>query len=631
MCGLAGLLHFDDRPVRRETVAAMTEALAHRGPDGAGLFVQGPVGLGHRRLGIIDPTPAAHQPMATADGRFTLVYNGAVYNFRELRGELTDQGCRFRSTGDTEVVLQALAVWGIEALARFNGMFALALWDARDRRLWLARDRYGIKPLYVHHGDRHVTFASEVKGLLAHPDLATEVDPEALVEYLTFQNFFSDRTLFGGVRLLPAGHWLRIEADGRCRRQEWWDFHFHEPETPRAETDLIAEGQDLFAGAVRRQLVADVPIGAYLSGGMDSGSIATIAAAERPPLTTFTVGFDTSSASGLELAFDERPQAERLSYLIGSEHYEMVLKAGDMERIMGQLVWHLEEPRVGQSYPNFYAARLASRFGKVVLAGTGSDELFGGYPWRYYRGIGKNSFSDYIDAYYAYWQRLVPPDTLPDLLAPIWPQVRHVDTRAIFAGVYHHHADRLTRPEDYIKHSLYLEAKTFLAGLLTVEDKVSMAHGLETRVPFLDNDLVDFACSLPVGTVLRNLGAVARLDENALGDKPEGFFQRTNDGKLLLRKMMAGLLPETTTNAVKQGFSAPDATWFKGESIDYVRNTLTSRQARIHDFLDYDVTQRLINEHLRGQHNRRLLIWSLLYLETWLTRFMAPHPEASRS
>lgn len=337
-------------------------------------------------------------------------------------------------------------------------------------------------------------------------------------------------------------------------------------------------------------------------------------------MKSFTCGFDLSSASGLELAFDERPQAEHMSYCFHTEHYEMVLKAGDMERSLPAIVRHLEEPRVGQSYPNYYAAKLASRFVKVVFSGAGGDELFGGYPWRYYRAGKSNDFEHYIDHHYAFWQRLLPAGMSDQVFKPIWGDVAHVSTRDIFRDVFKMHAAELRRPEDYINHSLYFEAKTFLHGLLTVEDKLSMAHGLENRVPFLDNDLVDFAMRCPVDLKLNPSLNVERLNENEAGDKSTVYFQRTNDGKAILRRVMGKYLPQRVRNARKQGFSGPDASWFKGESIDFVRRTILENTPRIFEFLDRTTIVKLVDDHMRGITNRRLLIWSLIYFEAWLAQ-----------
>jgi asparagine synthase (glutamine-hydrolysing) len=299
----------------------------------------------------------------------------------------------------------------------------------------------------------------------------------------------------------------------------------------------------------------------------------------------------------------------------------MVLKSGDMERCMEDLVWHLEDPRVGQSYPNFYAAKLAGKFVKVVLAGTGGDELFGGYPWRYYRIAASADFEEYVDNYYLYWQRLVPNRSLQAMFAPSWDQVKHVWTRDILEAVLRKRKNRLEGPEDYINHSLYLEAKTFLHGLLLVEDKLAMAHSLEARVPFLDNDLVGFAMQLPVEYKLRNLEDVVRINENEPGLKREMFFEKVRDGKIILRGALKKHVPDGIVNQEKQGFSAPDASWYRGESIDYVKRMILDKRARIFDHLDYGTVKGLVSEHLDGKRNRRLFIWSLLNLELWLKTF----------
>jgi len=621
MCGIAGLVLLDGAPVSPAVLQRMTDAVAHRGPDGQGHWIEGNVGLGHRRLAIIDLSPAGRQPMLDADNRYVLSYNGEVYNFRELRTELEALGYRFRSAADSEVVLNALAAWGTAALRRFNGMFALALWDRRERRLLLARDRYGVKPLYVAQQGRVFAFGSEQKAILAVPGMERRLDKPALLEYFTFQNFFTDRTLLEDLRILPAGHHAMLDLNEDRPRLEltrYWDFRFTEPAGQVDGREYREELERLFQQAVSRQLVADVELGSYLSGGMDSGAITAVASRSHPYLKTFTCGFDLSSASGIELSFDERVKAEAMSARFKTEHYEMVLKAGDMERVLPRLAWHLEEPRVGQSYPNYYAAQLASKFVKVVLSGAGGDELFGGYPWRYYRASVSDNFEHYVDQYYGFWQRLLDDRLVRRLLAPIWDDVKHVSTRDLFRDVFLNHDNQLDRPEDYINHSLYFEAKTFLHGLLVVEDKLSMAHGLETRVPFLDNDLADFAMRCPVGLKLNNLRDVVRINENEPGDKRGKYFLRTSDGKRILRDAMRAYVPQDIADGVKQGFSAPDASWFKGESIDYVRKQLLDGAPRIYAYLDRETAHALVNEHLAGQHNRRLFIWSLLSVENWI-------------
>ncbi len=623
MCGIAGIFNTNGEPASPVLLRRMTDAIAHRGPDGEGFYTDSFVGLGHRRLAIIDLSPAGHQPMVTADKRLAITYNGEIYNFQELRIELEALGHQFRSRTDTEVVLNAYAAWGPKCLQRFNGMFAFAIWDKDRQELFIARDRYGIKPLYYTFQDNTFLFASEQKAILTQPDVKRELDLEALLEYFTFQNIFTDKTLLKNIRMFPAGHYARLplaNPEQRLRLEQYWDFCFQEPEAPASEQEYAEELDRLFRQAVNRQLVSDVDVGAYLSGGMDSGSITAIAARQLPYIKTFTCGFDLHSASGLELAFDEREKAEYMSYLLKTEHYEMVLKAGDMERVLPKLAFHLEEPRVGQSYPNYYAAQLASKFVKVVLSGAGGDELFGGYPWRYYRAVVNDNFEQYIDKYYGFWQRLIPNKEIHTVFAPVWDDVKHVWTRDIFRNVFSgRHRAAIERPEDYINHSLYFEAKTFLHGLLVIEDKISMAHSLETRVPFLDNDLVDFAMKLPVRLKVDKLEAVSRLNENEI----EKHFTKTRDGKILLRQAMASYIPDEITTGIKQGFSAPDASWFRGKSIEYVKEIIFSDRARIYDYFDRGATREIVGQHLGGEKNRRLFIWSLLNFEWWCREYLA--------
>ena len=617
MCGITGLINLKGDPVSPVILKKMTDAIAHRGPDGEGQWIEGCVGIGHRRLAILDLSPAGHQPMISADHRWVLTYNGEIYNFRELRMELEAEGIWFRSNTDSEVVLYALALWGPDALLRFNGMFALALWDRQERSLLLARDRYGIKPIYYSKQQGTFAFGSEQKAITAQPNFRRDLNKPALLEYFTFQNIFTDQTLLQDIRILPAGHFLVLGAEegGQPVLHRYWDYCFQEPKAPLRREEYIEELDRLFRQAVNRQLVSDVELGAYLSGGMDSGSITAIAAQSLPNLKTFTCGFDLSSASGIELAFDERTKAEAMSARFKTEHYEMVLKAGDMERSLPAVARHLEEPRVGQSYPNYYAAKLTSKFVKVVLSGSGGDELFGGYPWRYYRAAYAQNFDEYVDRYYLYWQRLLGNMQIKQLFSPVWSDVSHVWTRDIFCDVFANHDNDLSRPEDYINHSLYLEAKTFLHGLFVVEDKLSMAHSLENRVPFMDNDLVDFAMQCPVGQKLNNLAEVTKINENEPGRKKDIHFQKTSDGKQILRDVMAHYIPEDIARAEKQGFSSPDASWFKGESIEFVKRKLLSGNPRIYEYLNPDSVRELIYQHLDGRENRRLLIWSLLSVE----------------
>ena len=660
MCGIVGALSLNKPSVNVDYIKPMADKIAHRGPDDAGYlcfhtgarhnkkisFYQNltdekfkniedmlptiesnsaqrelhshdyDLYMGHRRLSILDVSYAGHQPMSDLSKNIWIAYNGEIYNFKELRIELEELGHRFKSQTDTEVIIYAYIEWGIECIKRFNGMFAFSLYDNFNKKFYLCRDRYGIKPVYYHiTEDKTFIYASEIKSILEYKDYKSEVDKEALLEYFTFQNIFTNKTLHKDIQILEAGHYFEIDLLSKeIEKKQYWDFDFSQPETIKDEREYIEELDRLFTQAVQRQLISDVPVGSYLSGGMDSGSITAIASnhfqKSNDFLKTFTVGFDLSSASGMELSFDERAKSEYMSYMFKTEHYEMVLKSGDMERCMNNFAYHLEEPRVGQSYPNYYAAKLASKFVKVVLSGAGGDELFAGYPWRYYKAVNNDSFDNYIDKYYGFWKRLIPNKDIQNVFSPILKDTK-VWTKDIFASVFKTPVNVQT-PEEYINHSLYFEAKTFLHGLLVVDDKLSMAHSLETRVPFLDNDLVDFAQKIPVKFKLGNLNKVIKMDENEIGK-----MQKTNDGKVILRKAMSKYIPEDIHKAVKQGFSSPDNSWFKGESIDFVKAKLLNSDANIYKYMDKDATQKLINEHLEAKQNRRLFVWSLLNFEEW--------------
>ncbi|MFW0696466.1 asparagine synthase (glutamine-hydrolyzing) [Aliarcobacter butzleri] len=660
MCGIVGALSLNKPSVNVDYIKPMADKIAHRGPDDAGYlcfhtgarhnkkisFYQNltdekfkniedmlptiesnsaqrelhshdyDLYMGHRRLSILDVSYAGHQPMSDLSKNIWIAYNGEIYNFKELRIELEELGHRFKSQTDTEVIIYSYIEWGIECIKRFNGMFAFSLYDNFNKKFYLCRDRYGIKPVYYHiTEDKTFIYASEIKSILEYKDYKSEVDKEALLEYFTFQNIFTNKTLHKDIQILEAGHYFEIDLLSKeIEKKQYWDFDFSESENIKDEREYIEELDRLFTEAVQRQLISDVPVGSYLSGGMDSGSITAIASnhfqKSNDFLKTFTIGFDLSSASGMELSFDERAKSEYMSYMFKTEHYEMVLKSGDMERCMNNFAYHLEEPRVGQSYPNYYAAKLASKFVKVVLSGAGGDELFAGYPWRYYKAVNNDSFDNYIDKYYGFWKRLIPNKDIQNVFSPILKDTK-VWTKDIFASVFKTPVNVQT-PEEYINHSLYFEAKTFLHGLLVVDDKLSMAHSLETRVPFLDNDLVDFAQKIPVKFKLGNLNKVIKMDENEIGK-----MQKTNDGKVILRKAMSKYIPEDIHKAVKQGFSSPDNSWFKGESIDFVKAKLLNSDANIYKYMDKDATQKLINEHLEGKQNRRLFVWSLLNFEEW--------------
>lgn len=670
MCGIAGFLSLNKQPIEPYAIKRMCDIVAHRGPDDAGYalfslgnrqqksgnfwfeltdndfkhknvhlapiesdYARGEIednrwhlALGHRRLAVIDLSAKAHQPMSDRSKSVWITYDGEVYNFKDLRVKLEKAGHTFFSNSDTEVIINSYKQWGIDCIKKFNGMFAFALWDNERNKLFLTRGRYGIKPLYYYFKNGIFVFASEIKSILQSGRVKVEVDLEALNEYFTFQNTFTDRTLFKDIKLLPPGSFIELDLSSEQKSalqiNKYWDYTFSTEGFRLSQAEAAEELRRLFAQAVTRQLVSDVPIGSYLSGGMDTGSITAIANKYFGRISTFTCGFDLSSASGLELAFDERGYAEFLANLLKTEHYEVVLHAGDMEQVMPELIYHLEDLRMGQSYPNYYAARLAGKFVKVVLSGAGGDELFGGYPWRYYRGINPKDMNDYLTKYYDYWQRLVADEDKKRLFNHgVYQQTKDYSTFEVFCSVFDQSNLIPQTNEDYIAKSMYFEIRTFLHGLFVVEDKINMAYSLETRAPFMDNDLVDFALKIPVAFKLSNLDQIVTIDEDEPG-KSQKYYQTTRDGKKVLRQAMRELIPREILEREKQGFSAPDASWFRGESIEYVKQLLLDPKARIYDYLNPDYVQKRLEEHISGKFNHRLFIWSLLSFEWWLREFI---------
>jgi len=623
MCGITGIFNPGGQPLGDKIISSMTDALAHRGPDGRGIFVEETIALGHRRLAILDTSNKGAQPMSSHDNRWVVVFNGCIYNFRELKIELQSLGHYFNSTTDTEIITEALSAYGPDVFKRFDGMFAIAAWDREKKELWLSRDRYGIKPLYYTYVNNKFLFASEIKAFLKHPDFKVEVDSNALNEYFTFQNLFSFRTLFKNVALIPPANTIRLNsASAKIYHSSWWDYDFSSPDEGLGFEESVTETKRLFENAVTRQMVADVPVGSYLSGGMDSGSVAAIAGAQVPRLYTFTCGFDMSEVTGVEANYDERRDAELMANHFKTEHYEQVINAGDIKWSLPKVIWHLEDLKVGMSYPNYYISRLASKFVKVCLQGTGGDELFGGYPWRYYRVFNSISRDDFFEQYYQFWQRLVPDGQRKKLFQPATAsQIDFSEPRTIFEKVFLFN-DKLKydTPENHIQNSLYFEIKTFLPGLLMVGDKLSMANGLEERFPFLDNALVDFAQRVPVRHKLANLEAMKRIDENEPNKRK--MYQSFNDGKNVLRQAMQGFIPEKIINREKQGFSAPDESWYRGENADYVKELLLNKRTVSSEFIDPAYMKQIVDEHINQHINHRLLIWSFMSFEWWCRIFL---------
>lgn len=502
-------------------------------------------------------------------------------------------------------------------------MFAVGAWHKPTRTLWLSRDRFGVKPLYYWFQNGVLLFASEIKAFMQYPQFKVEVDLDSLNEYFTFQNQFTYRTLFKGVVMLPPANTVKIDADTtKIEHHSWWDYDFSKPDNNISFEDAVSETNRLMAKAVAKQMVADVPVGSYLSGGMDSGSISVMASKHVKRLYTFTAGFEMSEVHGAEAGYDERIDAELTANYIKSEHYEQVLNAGDLGWSLPRVVWHLEDLKVGMSYPNYYISRLASKFVKVCLQGTGGDELYGGYPWRYYRVFHSLDQKDFFSQYYGFWQRLVQDDQKSSLFQPdVYSKININEPRQIFERVFTFN-DKLkyNTPEEHIQNSLYFEIKTFLPGLLLVGDKLAMANGLEERFPFLDNEMVDFAQKIPVKHKLGNLEALKRMDENE--ERKKNKYRAYDDGKNVLRRAMSGVLPERILNRQKQGFSAPDESWYRGENAAYVKELLLGDNIACHQFIQPEYIKKIIHEHCELRINHRLLLWSLMNFEWWCKLFL---------
>jgi asparagine synthase (glutamine-hydrolysing) len=625
MCGIVGVFNLNGESFSRSHLEKMMDAVSHRGPDGADMFIgEGGIALGHRRLSILDLSDKGAQPMTSKDGVWTVVFNGCIYNYLELKKDLRARGIGFTSTCDTEVLVEGLAAFGQKYFERLNGMFAVGAWNNKEKTLYLSRDRFGVKPLYYWFNGKRLVFASEIKAIIQHPAFRVELDTAALNEYFTFQNVFKYHTLFKGVEMLPPANTVVIESSSvSVQHHSWWDYDFTGPDNTMEFEDASVETARLLKQAVQRQMVADVPVGSYLSGGMDSGSISSIASGQVDRLYTFTCGFDMSEVTGVEANYDERRDAELMANHIKSEHYEQVINAGDLRWSLPRVVWHLEDLRVGMSYSNFYISRLASKFVKVCLQGTGGDELYGGYPWRYYRIFKSIGQRDFLDQYYEFWQRLVLDKDKQSLFTGSVLKGLDIEApRQVFERVFTFNSKlKYDTPEHHIENSLYFEIKTFLSGLLIVGDKLSMANGLEERFPFLDNDLVAFAQKVPIRHKLANLEQRKRVDENAFGNKRK-LYQEFDDGKNVLRKAMTDFIPSRIINRKKQGFSSPDESWYRGENAAYVRELLLDKRTVCSEYINQDYIARIVDEHINGKMNHRLLIWSFMNFEWWCRIFL---------
>ena len=626
MCGIVGRLNFDPgRGVDRELLGRMTSALAHRGPDDQGLHVRGSVGLGHRRLSIIDLSPAGHQPMSNEDGSVWIVFNGEIYNFQELRRSLEQAGWRFRSRSDTEVLLRLYEALGLGCLHQLHGMFAFAIWDERKRTLFMARDRLGVKPLFYRATTDGIAFASELKALLQDPEVERIVDPVAIHHYLTYQYVPAPSCVFKGIHKLRPAHYL-VCRDGRIDVRPYWKLAYrpkHEVRSARQLEDLAEELRHRLDVAVRRRLVSDVPLGAFLSGGIDSSTVVGLMSRSMDrPVRTFSIGFDDRS-------YDELPAARAVAERFHADHTEFRVKA-DIVDLLPTLVRAYDEPYADASaIPTFLLSRLARRQVTVVLTGDAGDENFAGYD-RYVanelaRRLGSVAGLLGHPLARSILQALPHGDGQHDLRWRLKrfvdrlgqsPESRNADWAAQFDGAEKGqlYADdflstlgsidsrehviaryREADADDPLDATLYADVMTYLPDCLLVKvDIATMANSLEARSPFLDHELMEFAARIPSHLKLRGV-----------------------ETKWILKHALRDLLPAGILRRPKMGFNLPLDAWLRGELRDMARELLLGPRSLARGYFRAGYVRRLLEEHQARRWNWHNEIWTLLMLELW--------------
>ncbi len=620
MCGICGIVSIEpDEQVDEQRLRQMCRTLRHRGPDDEGYYAADQAGLGMRRLSIID-LATGQQPIANEDGTIWIVFNGEIYNYQVLRVQLEQRGHTFRTNTDTETIVHAYEEYGDRCVDHLNGMFGFAIWDARKRRLLLARDRVGIKPLYYWLGPEQLVFGSELKSVIACPGTPRQIDPVALNHFLTLEYIPAPWTIFQGIYKLPAGHILVLE-DGQCTTAAYWDIPLQAG--PQTEADCAEALTELLEDAVRLQLVSDVPVGAFLSGGLDSSTIVSLMRRQSSePIQTFSIGFEDST-------YNELPYARAVAQQFGTNHHEELLTP-DIVTLTERLVRHLDEPFGDFSiFPTYLVSALARRHVKVVLSGDGGDELFGGYE-------------SYVAQRYDRFYRLLPAplrqEILPSLLNRVPPQAakkglinkvkRFTEGAALPAALQHtrwmtfmtdqdkralyqpdlHSAINGTTPTamitnyfqrvahaDPLAQQQYVDVKTYLAeNILTKVDRMSMAASIEARVPLLDHRIVEFALNLP----------------------PHLKMQQ-GQTKVLLRKVMAERLPATILTKPKQGFSMPLKHWLCGPLRPMMADLLSAQSIHNRGCFQAEPIAQWVAEHLAGRANHSHRLWGLMVFELW--------------
>jgi asparagine synthase (glutamine-hydrolysing) len=622
MCGIAGAVG----PIDLSVLQRMLETIVHRGPDDGNTYLEPGVGLGVRRLSVID-LAGGKQPMSNETGDVWTVFNGEIYNYRELREFLVKKGHQLKTHSDTEVIVHCYEEYGDACVHLLDGMFAFALWDAKRRRLLIARDRLGKKPLYYWHANGTLVFASEIKALLEHPEVSRAVDPEALSLYLALGYVPGPWTMFAGIKKLQPGH-LLVSDDRGIKIEQYWDVTFLQPQRRVSADDAVDELRSRLSQAVRRRLIADVPLGALLSGGVDSSAIvALMAEASTKPVETFTVGFDIGDR------FDEIAKARIVARTYATNHHEATLSALDVPKLLAKTMWHMDEPVADPAaLPTHLICEFARRHVTVVLTGEGGDELFGGYPRYAWFGLAERLKRALPQSARGMLRRgadsMSTGEARSRLARVLMPFDTEAERHLEWVGAFSRRAratlgvrpsmngapdlpeqvvgEHLSAgPQDSLVHRLmYLDMKTWLADdILMKVDRMSMAVSLEARAPYLDHRLVEFIATLPQGLKVRGLQT-----------------------KRLLRATAAELLPRSTARRPKHAFRVPVAHWLRGDLSEYMKTQLLAPDAAVLRYFDRAPIEALVKGHIAGTANHERRLWTLLCFESWHRTFIDRQP-----
>lgn len=621
MCGIVGVYNLKERPVSPSLLADMAKTLKHRGPDDAGVFISNNVGLAHQRLSIIDVSFAGHQPMGNEDETLQITFSGEIYNFLELRKILESLGHKFKSKTDTEVILHSYEEWGVEGVKKFNGMFAFAIWDSKLGQLFLARDRMGEKPLYYYSDCEKFVFASEIKAILQDKNIIRKINQQGLINYFTFGHSIAPDTIYEGIKKLLPGHYA-VFKNNKIDIKKYWDTSISSQED-RGKDYYTQKIREIFEQSVKEELISDVPLGVFLSGGVDSSSVVAMMAKNKvSPLMTFSVGFENEGKE-----FNELSDAKTVAKYFKTDHHELLLKEPDLINILNKLVYHYDEPfGDAAAFPAFYLSQFARNYVKVVLTGEGGDEIFGGYR-RYiiennrssllvFNRLFKNKiFNKAIDGLpglrrtkkliksfsikddllrYGNWLTFFSPEMISEFFKP---------------GTLKDNSDPLKMHKEYfskcqsenlVDKIMYLDQKILLPDCyLEKVDKASMALGLETRSPILNHHLVEFANSIP-----------GKYKVNGLKTK------------CIFKEAMKDILPESTLQKKKHGLSVPTNVWFKGKLKEYLFEIIFDQKTKSRGYFNFDYIEKLYKKYQDSGQPFDSQFWLILNFELWHRQFI---------